>query len=113
MICLGLVLCAPVMKANYRLGGATAKTLTQEPMKPEKQDKTVTIDGIIATVTESALTIVDAKKKEHTIAVTADTTVTKAGKAAALADVKANDKAVVEAKKGEGDTWTAVSIVVQ
>ena len=38
--------------------------------------------------------------------------VTKAGKDATLADVKANDVVTVEAAKGAGDTWTALKISV-
>jgi hypothetical protein len=62
-------------------------------------------------VTDSAITIVDSQKAEHTITVNTETKVTKAGKDAALADVKANDVVTVEAKKA-GDTWTATKIAV-
>ena len=58
--------------------------------KPQKKD-TATISGTVTAVTDTSLTIVDATKAEHTIAITSETQVTKGGKDAALADVKAND----------------------
>jgi len=44
--------------------------------------------------------------------VTSETKVTKSGKDATLADVKANDAVGVEATKGEDGTWTALKISV-
>ena len=78
----------------------------------EKKQKTTMINGTVSAVSESALTIIDSQKAEHTLAVTAETKVTKGGKEAVLADVKANDVVTVEAQKGEGNTWTALKISV-
>jgi len=100
MLCLGLLLSGSVM-AN------------QDPAAPAKDSqKTSTINGKVSAVTDSALTIVDSAKAEHTVAVTSETKVTKSGKDATLADVKANDAVTVEARKGEDGTWTALKISV-
>jgi hypothetical protein len=107
MLCLGFLL------------SATAILATQDPMTPPAKDKqekkkpeTVTISGTVSAITDSSLTVVDSDKKEHVIGVSSDTKVTKDGKDAAITDVKANDSVVVEAKKGSGDTWTALKILV-
>jgi hypothetical protein len=88
----------------------------QDPMpeqpKKEQKAKTTTLNGTVSAVTDSALTIIDAQKAEHTLAVTSETRVTKGGKDATLTDVKANDVVTVEAQKGEGNTWTALRISV-
>ncbi len=104
MLCLGLLLSAGFVMAK------------QEPTTPTKdqtkKEKTATVNGTVSAVTDSSVTIVDSKKGEHTVAVTSDTKVTKAGKDATLADVKANDVVTVEVQRGEGNTWTAVKISV-
>ena len=105
MICLALALSAIVVNANY------AKAYFQEQAKPEKQTATVTISGTVSSVTDTALTIVDDQNNERTVSLGPGTKVTKGGKAAALTDVKANDKVTVSAKK-DGDAWIAISIVV-
>ncbi len=106
MLCLGLLSSANIM----------AK---QDPTAPaqEKKDKqpkadTTTINGTVAAVTDSAVTVVDGQQAEHTVTVNSETKVTKAGKDATLADVKANDVVAIEMKKGDGETWTAVRIAV-
>ena len=106
MLCLGLLSSANIM----------AK---QDPAAPaqEKKDKqpkadTATINGTVAAVTDSAVTVVDGQKAEHTVTVNSETKVTKAGKDATLADVKANDVVAIEVMKGDGETWTAVRIAV-
>ena len=104
MLCLGLLLSAGFVMAK------------QEPTTPAKdqmkKEKTAMINGTVSAVTDSSLTIIDSKKAEHTLAVTSETKVTKAGKDAAFADVKANDVVTVEVKKGEGNTLTALMISV-
>jgi len=80
--------------------------------KKEHKQKTTMINGTVSAVTDAALTVVDSQKAEHTLAVTSETKVTKGGKDAVLADVKANDVVMVEAAKGEGNTWTALKISV-
>jgi Domain of unknown function (DUF5666) len=99
---------------------ATAIVTAQDPSKPaqdpqkkeEKQAETKTISGTVSAITDSAITIVDSEKAEHTVAITGKTKVTKAGKDAALADVKANDVVTVDVKKDTGDAWTALKIAV-
>jgi translation elongation factor P/translation initiation factor 5A len=104
MLCLGLLLSA---------GFVMAKQEQTTPAKDQmKKEKTAMINGTVSAVTDSSLTIIDSKKAEHTLAVTSETKVTKAGKDAAFADVKANDVVTVEVKKGEGNTLTALMISV-
>src|SRR5215510_7051114 len=105
MLCLGLLLSA---------GIAVAKQDPAMPAKDQhkKEQKTTTLNGTVSAVTDSALTIIDSQKAEHTLAVTGETKVTKGGKDAVLADVKANDVVTIEARKDAGDTWTALKISV-
>jgi uncharacterized protein DUF5666 len=104
MLCLGLLLSA---------GFVMAKQEQTMPAKDQmKKEKTAMINGTVSAVTDSSLTIVDSAKAEHTLAVTSETKVTKAGKDATLADVKANDVVTVEVKKGEGNALTALKISV-
>ena len=108
MLCVGLLSSASILMAKQDPMPAPAKN----PQKKEQKTKTTTINGTVSAVTDASVTIVDSQKAEHTVAVTADTKVTKAGKDATLADVKANDVVAVEAKKGDDNTWTAVRISV-
>ena len=87
-----------------------AKKAEKDPAKKAENTKTSTLSGTVSAVTDSTLTIIDSEKAEHTLTLTSDTKVTKGGKDATLADVKANDTVTVEAKKGEGNTWTAMKI---
>lgn len=84
---------------------------TQEPVK-EKAPKPITINGTVAAVSETSVTVLDDKKVEQTITIDANTKITKGGKAATAADIKANDSVEVVASKGEGSALTAVSIKV-
>ena len=105
MLCLGLLSSANTIMAKQE------QTPPAKEKKEQKADTTV-INGTVSAVTDSTVTIVDSEKAEHTLAVTSETKVTKAGKDATLADVKANDVVAIEAKKGEGNTWTALKIAV-
>jgi hypothetical protein len=107
MLCLGLLLSGSVTMAKQ-----DPPKPAKDPAQKEEKQKTSTINGTVSAVTDSTLTIVDDKKAEHVLAVTGDTKVTKGGKDASLADVKANDVVTVEAAKGAGDTWTALKISV-
>lgn len=107
LLCLGLL-----SSANIIMAKQDPAMPAKEAKKKEQKADTTTISGTVATITDSAVTIVDNQKAEHTLALTSETKVTKAGKDATLADVKANDVVAVEAKKGDGDTWTAVKISV-
>lgn len=104
MLCLGLLSSAIMAKQEQ----APAK----DPQKKEHKMKTTTINGTVSAVTDAAVTVVDDQKAEHTLAVTSETKVTKGGKDATVADLKANDVVAIEATKGEGDTWTALRISV-
>ena len=78
----------------------------------EMSAQTVTINGTVKSVTESMLTVVDDGKAEHTISLDAKTRISKGGKVASPAEIKANDSVVVVASKGEGSALTAVTITV-
>ena len=106
MLCLGLLLSGSVMAKQ------DPATPAKDPQKKEEKQQTSTINGPVSAVTDAAVTIVDSAKAEHTVAVNSETKVTKSGKDATLADVKANDAVTVEAKKGEDGTWTALKISV-
>lgn len=106
MLCLGLLSSAGVMAKQDPPAPA------KDPQKKEQKTKATTINGTVSAVTDSAVTIIDNQKAEHILAVTVETKVTKGGKDATLADVKANDVVTIEASKGEGDTWTALKITV-
>jgi hypothetical protein len=107
---LGLVLLSSASVIMAKQDPAAPAKETKE--KKEKEKDTQTINGTVSAVTDSAVTVVDSQKAEMTVAVTSETKVTKAGKDATLADVKANDVVAIEVKKGDGDTWTAVKIAV-
>jgi hypothetical protein len=109
ILCLGMLFSASIIMAMQDQSMKPGKE-TQKKEKPQKED-TATISGTVTAVTDSAVTIVDAEKAEHTVAVTAETKVTKEGKDAALTDVKANDVVTIEAKKA-GDQWLALKIAV-
>jgi hypothetical protein len=106
MLCLGLLLSASVIMAKQD------QTMPAKPEKKEQKTKTTMINGTVSAVTDSGLTVIDSKKVEHTLDVTAETKVTKGGKDATLADVKPNDVVSIEAQKGEGDKWMALKISV-
>jgi hypothetical protein len=74
--------------------------------------QTVTIKGMVSNVSASSVTVVDSAKAEQTIAIDAKTKITKAGKDATAADLKANDNVEVVAAKGEGNALTAITIKV-
>lgn len=105
MLCVGLLSSASIMAQEQTMPA-------KDPAKKAQKTKTTMINGTVSAVTDSAVTVVDGQKAEHTLAVTSDTKVMKGGKDATLADVKANDVVAIEAAKGEGDTWTALRIVV-
>jgi hypothetical protein len=105
MLCLGLLSAGIVLAQDPATPG-------QDQPKKEHKMKTAMLNGTVSAVNDSALTIVDSAKAEHTVAVTSETKVTKAGKDAALADVKANDVVTVEVQKAEDNTLTAVKISV-
>jgi len=109
----------------------TANAQTQEkpmqnkpPQDKSNQDKSspkapstkpaeaVTITGLLTAGDASGLTVTDAQKADHKVAVTTDTKVTKAGKDATLADLKMNDKVTIVAAKNSDGSLIASSIDV-
>ena len=108
-LCLGVLLASFLMISTGI--GQSAPPQEQKKAEPPAQTtaETVTIDGKVSAISETSVTVVDAKKAEKTIAIDANTKITKGGKAAAATDIKAEDSVVVVAK-AEGDTLTAVSI---
>jgi len=90
--------------------GQSAQDKNQKA-EPATQEKTVTIDGKVSAVSETSVTVVDTKKAEKTIVIDANTKITKSGKDATPADIKADDAVVVVAK-AEGDALTAITIKI-
>jgi hypothetical protein len=91
-------------------------TFAQEKKTPEaaaqEQAPTVTIAGKVSAVSDTSVTVVDDKKAEQIIAIDTNTKITRGGKAATVAEIKANDAVTVVASKGEGNALTAVTIKV-
>ena len=107
MLCVGLLSSASIIMAKQD------QTMpAKETKKKEQKAETATINGTVSAVTDTAVTVVDNKKAELTVSVTSETKVTKGGKDATLADVKANDVVAIEVKKGEDNTLTAIRISV-
>src|SRR5215510_8002110 len=106
-LCIGLVftVCLTVTPAMSRttqeMGGAKPSK-----DKPVQKEDTITINGKVKSATADAVTVVDDQNAEQIIAVNAKTKITKAGKAAKAADIKADDAVVVIATKGEGGALT-------
>lgn len=109
-VCVGLLIVSGLSMTTFGQEGSNKKT--DPPAASQQKEPTVTVKGKVAAVTESTLTIVDDKKTQTTIALDTTTTITKAGKEASLADVKADDSVTVIAKKGDGETLTAIKITV-
>jgi len=86
------------------------KPATKAPA--QKPADAVTITGQLTGGDGSGLTVTDAQKTDHKVAVTPDTKVRKAGKDATLADLKMNDKVTVVAAKAGDGTLVASSIDV-
>ncbi len=108
-LCLGMLFSASIIMA---MQDQSMKPSKETQKKEKSKEGTTTISGTVTAVTDSALTIVDAQKAEHTVALTSETRVTKGGKDAAVTDVKANDVVTIEAKKGADDAWMALKIAV-
>ncbi len=92
-------------------------SLAQEKKTPDapaaqEQPQTVTIAGKATAVSDTSVTVVDDKKAEQIIAIDTNTKITRGGKAATAAEIKANDAVTVVASKGEGNALTAISIKV-
>ncbi|MEO6390449.1 MAG: hypothetical protein ABIP75_01275 [Pyrinomonadaceae bacterium] len=105
-ILFGIFVSAAPMMAQDPVG--KGKTIAP----PETMAQTMTISGRVTAASESSITVVDDQKVEHTVTISANTKVTKAGKEAVVADVKSGDAVVVVANQGEGESMTAVSVAV-
>jgi len=85
---------------------------TPDSNSAQAQPQTVTISGKVSAVSDTSVTIVDDKKAEQIIAIDTNTKITRGGKAASAAEIKADDAVTVVASKGEGNALTAISIKV-
>jgi hypothetical protein len=85
---------------------------TPAPTATQMSTQNVTINGTVSAVSDTSVTVVDSEKMELIVTIDAKTKITKAGKAAKAADLKANDVIVVVATKGEGKDLKAITIEV-
>jgi hypothetical protein len=108
-LCLGIIFAASLM-VTPAVGQRQVNEANRLPASVQAQ--TVTITGKVKEVTATTLTVVDDQKAEQSIALDAKTKITKAGKNATAADIKADDAVVVVASKGEGGALTAVTVKV-
>lgn len=93
------------------IGQITTESYGQEPEK-QKAPETITINGKVSAIDAVSVTVVDDQKASHTIGIDDKTKISKAGKDAKAADIKADDAVVIEARKGEGNVLTAITIKV-
>ena len=92
------------------LGRATHRQTGVQAQTQMSQD--VTISGKVSAVSASTVTVVDDQKAEIVVVLDASTKITKGGKPAKTADIKAEDLVAVVATKGEGDSLVAKSITI-
>jgi hypothetical protein len=85
---------------------------TPDASSAQAQPQTVTIAGKVSAVSDTSVTVVDEKKAEQIITIDTNTKITRGGKAATAAEIKANEPITVVASKGEGNALTAISIKV-
>ena len=111
-LCLGLIFLAGLIVTTAVAQQDPNKKTPPASQPPAEQSETVTVKGKVTTVTESTLTIVDDQKAETTVVLDSKTKVTKSGKDATIADLKADDAVVVIAKKGDGNALMAIKITV-
>lgn len=105
------VLLATFLMISTGIGQSAQQEKPKADPGTQMTAQTVTIDGKVSAVSETSVTVVDTKKAEKTIVIDANTKITKSGKAATPADIKAEDAVVVVAK-AEGDSLTAISIKI-
>jgi hypothetical protein len=104
MVALAVALAAPVLAQQAPASSAPAKT---EPAKPAPakatEAKAKAAIGTVKNASADTLVLVAGKdKKEMTFTVNKDTKVTKAGKAAKVADIAADDAATVTYTEADG-----------
>jgi hypothetical protein len=85
---------------------------TPDSTSAQAQPQTVTINGKVSAISDTSVTVVDEKKAEQIITIDTNTKITRGGKAATAAEIKADDAVTVVASKGEGNALTAISIKV-
>jgi hypothetical protein len=107
---LGLLL-ATLMVISPGFGQSAQTPKQKEDPSTQTPAQTVTIDGKVSAVTETTVTVVDAQQAEKVVAIDANTKITKNGKEATAADIKAEDSVVVVAK-ADGEALTAITIKV-
>ena len=99
---LSKIVLALSLATGFAFAATTTAPATEKVAKPVKV-VTVTVKGTVEAVDAIANTlIVKAGKKIDTVAVTAETKVTNAGKDAVIGDLKSGDNVTVVAKKEEG-----------
>jgi hypothetical protein len=81
-----------------------------KPAPPAQETQDVTISGKVTGSEKNMVIVTDDMKAEHKVAVTSETKVTKGGKEATAADLKANAKVTVQARKASDGSWTALTI---
>jgi hypothetical protein len=105
------IVLATLLMISPGIGQQTQSQEKKQDPGAQTPAQTVTIDGKVSAVSEGSVTIVDAAKAEKVVAIDANTKITKGGKEATAADIKAEDSVVVVAK-AEGEALTAISIKI-
>ena len=104
MVAFVLALAVPVLAQTAAPAPSTSAP-AKTPAKAELK-KTKTATGIVKTASVDSLVLVAGKdKKEWTFAVDKDTKITKAGKAAKLDELAADDSATVTYVEADGKMW--------
>ena len=117
LLCAGLLLSVGLVKGTTSASPQETQKKDKAKSNPDQektpdQGNTVTVSGKVATIDEAKVTIVNDQKAQLTVALTPATKITKGGKEVTVSDVKADDMVTILARKGDGDSWMAVSIVV-
>src|SRR5258705_12360634 len=110
-LCVGLVFAANLM-VTPAAGQQRVEAANSLPTSVQMSAQKVTVNGKVKDVNASTLTVVDDQKAEQSIGLDAKTKITKAGKNATVADIKADDAVVVVASKGEDGVLTAVTVKI-
>ena len=117
LLCAGLLLAVGLMTNTTAAGPRETQMKKNQKPNPDQQKtpdqgNTVTLSGKVATISDTTVTIVNDQKAQLTVTLTPDTKITKGGKDVAVSDVKADDMVTILAKKGDGDSLMAVTIIV-
>jgi hypothetical protein len=103
MVMFALGLAAPALAQQAPTTAPPAKTEPAKPVPAKTTEKAKPATGTVKTAAPDSLVLVVGKdKKEMTFAVNKDTKVTKAGKAAKVADIAPEDSATVTYTEADG-----------